>query len=283
MKCAKARAHLGDHLEGDLELPDRREVDLHLAACPDCRRELSELRSTVALLRALPDPQPPEGLVASVMQRIDAGETRVARMPLPLRRVCDPRVAAPLAAGIAGLVLFATMEGAGPLPIADANGPVDVAGANAVEPAEWMWKLNPPTLGDRLEEARRAPAPSRVAAAKRAQAMRLFRPRASVPNVGFYGRTDPDPHYLDLDAQIDGALNQPEAFLQFVSQLEEADRSSLIAPLAVRAARRGDAQDVAGRLRRAHHPLAQQAAEPFERFGRSAARTVEAMPASHTR
>jgi hypothetical protein len=304
VKCARATALLGDHLEGDLALAVRTEVDEHLRQCSRCNSELHELRSTVALLRSLPTPQPPADLVADVMNRIDSGETRVARLPAGFRRLFDPRVAAPLAAGIAGLVLFATLPGGvGGLNVGGPNvgAPNDPRSANAViaqadavatsalEDREAsrlasadatsriersIWEDRPTTLSGRGTQASASGSTRfrdqpRLSSTERNVAIRLYRSQQS-PSIGFYGRTDPDPQYLDLDAHIDRAKVQPEVFLAAVGNTDEADRGAFIAPFAARAARRGDAEIVAGRLRRASHPHARSAADLFEQSWRRA-------------
>ncbi len=110
MNCEQVRARIGDHLEGDLELPERARVDDHLAACAACAAELRELRATVALLRGLADPEPPAGLPETVMARIEAGEGRPAAWVHGIWRVAEPRVLAALAAGVAGLFVLANFD-----------------------------------------------------------------------------------------------------------------------------------------------------------------------------
>ena len=110
MNCEHVRTRIGDHLEGDLELAERARVDDHLAACPACRTELRELRATVALLRGLGDPEQPAGLPEKVIARIDAGEGRPAAWVRGIWRLAEPRVAAALAAGVAGLFVLANLE-----------------------------------------------------------------------------------------------------------------------------------------------------------------------------
>ncbi|MFB3117629.1 MAG: anti-sigma factor, partial [Myxococcota bacterium] len=110
MNCARVRSHLGDHLEGDLDLRFHTQVDEHLGRCASCARELSELRSTVALLRALPAPQPPAELAKEVMRRIGAGEGRTQQPSTVIRCLFDPRMAAALAAGLAGFAIFTSVE-----------------------------------------------------------------------------------------------------------------------------------------------------------------------------
>lgn len=72
-----------DHLNEPLdylyeELPPERmaEVREHLAACPECREELREIRETVKAYRLAPRPAPPAGLAARAAARAlrEAGE-----------------------------------------------------------------------------------------------------------------------------------------------------------------------------------------------------------------
>jgi len=103
VKHSEIRAHLSEYLERDLSGEQRSRIDAHLENCTDCDRELNELRATVSLLRRLPEPALPPGISGAVMARIALGEGRDARVYSLLRRVAEPRFAAPLAAGLAGL------------------------------------------------------------------------------------------------------------------------------------------------------------------------------------
>ena len=49
---------LSAYLDGRIEPDVRSAVAAHLAACADCRRELDELRTTVDVLRGLPQYRP---------------------------------------------------------------------------------------------------------------------------------------------------------------------------------------------------------------------------------
>lgn len=304
MKCAQARALLGEYLESDLDLPARAQIDEHLVQCAACKCELQELRSTVALLRSLPTPEPPESLISGVMERIDAGETRIARLPIGFRRVFDPRIAAPLAAGIAGLVLFATMNtGLGtPAKHGTPGSGAEIAGsaqdlatevlaiATSDQIERRLWDDTPVTLPARAFAANQPSATRsahfrvqpRLASMERNLTIRLNRPKRQT-RVGFYGRTDPDPQYLDLDAHIDRVKVQPEAFLSVVSNTDAIDRRTFIAPFAVRAARRGDAQAVAVRLRRTSHPQARLAADQFDESWRRLSQMRSVQPRSYSR
>jgi hypothetical protein len=97
------RARLSEYLERDLASEERAQIGAHLESCTNCDRELSELRETVSLLRRLPEPELPAGISEAVMARIARGEGREARVRTLFRRAAEPRFAAPLAAGLAGL------------------------------------------------------------------------------------------------------------------------------------------------------------------------------------
>ncbi len=274
MNCARIRSHLGDHLEGDLELQLRARVDEHLGRCASCARELSELRSTVALVRSLPAPQPPAELANEVMQRIGAGEGRMRRSPAVIRHLLDPRVAAALAAGLAGFAIFTSVETSwvqSPEVVAVAPPEAVVADQNAID----MWENAPRTLATTKRVQ------PRLAAIERAAANRFYRPDPRSLVVGFYGRVDPDLQQLDLDGQLDRAKLDPRGFLRRLNQVAELERRSRVAPLVVRASRRGDAQAVARRLRDTSHPLASTLAAEFDRKPPNPLANPNVIPASY--
>jgi hypothetical protein len=103
---SEVRARLSEYLERDLDPEARARVESHLDGCADCGGELRELRATVSLLRRLPEPGHPEGLGEAVIAQIARAGARPARVSVLLRRAAEPRFAAPLAAGIAGLILL---------------------------------------------------------------------------------------------------------------------------------------------------------------------------------
>ncbi len=84
VNCTRVRSHLGDHLEGDLALRFRTRVDEHLGRCASCSRDLSELRSTVGLLRSLPAPQPPGSEVDVLKDKGRLGEVGQNQAPRAL-------------------------------------------------------------------------------------------------------------------------------------------------------------------------------------------------------
>ena len=82
----------------------------HLAECPECAEEFRELESTVTLLRRLPEVTVPPAFAASVMARVRAGEAEPGGLLRWLQALGTPAFAVPLAAGLAGLVLFAGLR-----------------------------------------------------------------------------------------------------------------------------------------------------------------------------
>jgi len=97
-----------DYLEGDLDLSQRALVDAHLDACESCSEEFGEMTGTIALLRGLPDPEPPPFLVETVMRRIREGEASPGigdRLREWLAAVTRPQLALPATALAAGLLV----------------------------------------------------------------------------------------------------------------------------------------------------------------------------------
>jgi len=274
VNCTRVRSHLGDHLEGDLTLALRARVDEHLGHCASCARELSELRSTVGLLRSMPTPQPPAELANEIMRRIASGEGRVKQAPAVVRTLFGPRVAAALAAGLAGFAIFTSVETSWvQSPDVVAFAPTDPASIdrNAID----LWETSPPTLATAQKIQ------PRLAAIETTAANRFYRPDLESTVVGYYGRVDPDLQQLDLDAQLDHAKLDPRGFLRQVNEIAELERRSRIAPLVVRAGRRGDAQAVARRLRATSHPLANSLAAEFDQMQSSPVGNARVIRASY--
>lgn len=59
MRCKEINELLSAYFDGMLEPSDRKEVDLHLDTCPDCRMELEELSMIAGLVGNLPLVEPP--------------------------------------------------------------------------------------------------------------------------------------------------------------------------------------------------------------------------------
>ena len=67
MTCSETRDLLSAWLDQALDAHEREGVEAHLAGCPECRRELEGLRSTVSLLSRVEHARAPVGFVDKVM------------------------------------------------------------------------------------------------------------------------------------------------------------------------------------------------------------------------
>jgi hypothetical protein len=209
------------------------------------------------------------------MQRIRNGEGSTRQTPAVIRHLFGPRVAAAMAAGLAGFAIFTSIEiDRGPSPVLLTLVPTKpVVDQKMIE----MWESPPVILA-----STRSIQP-RLAAIERTAANRFYRPNLRSMNVGVYGRVDPDLQQLDLDGQLDRAKLDPSGFLRQVNEIAEAERRPRMAPLVVRASRRGDAQAVARRLRTTSHPLANRLAAEFDRRQSQPVGNATVVPASFQR
>jgi hypothetical protein len=74
---------LSDYLDDELTLGERRDVDAHLAGCPECRLVLDQLRQVVVRAKTL-DARPPQAdLWPGVQRRIDRVAVRRFSVTLP--------------------------------------------------------------------------------------------------------------------------------------------------------------------------------------------------------
>jgi len=107
MTCRKIEVLLPLYAEGGLGIEDRRRVETHLAACPDCRRLLACLKQTEAGLARFPELQVSPALMAR-LKAIPSSNKRKAqsrtRVPFFLAR---PSLQ-PILAGAFLLLVFAS-------------------------------------------------------------------------------------------------------------------------------------------------------------------------------
>ncbi len=66
MGCDECRDNLTAYLEGELSAEDQRRLRDHLSECPECARELEQLRTLVAVLHGMPEVEPPSSLRAEL-------------------------------------------------------------------------------------------------------------------------------------------------------------------------------------------------------------------------
>jgi hypothetical protein len=253
---------LSDHLEGDLTPEEFARVDAHLAECDACARELGELRETVALLRGLPDPVPSPRLSADVMQRIADEGAPSGRVIELFREVAQPRVVAALAAGIAALALFSTLEiGWGGLlgPQSDPDrGRIamrDVPAGVPVPGAEGARRPRPLSPEPATSESLAGRAPTGLVDLQ-PRGLPLRRAADEPVRYGFFGSAAPEVPLRDLDGEFEALMANPHAFLERVERTSAPARRPLVGPIVEHSARRGGMSEVNRLLGRAAAPMA---------------------------
>lgn len=203
-----------------------------------------ELRALTTLLRGLPDPEPPSDIVERVMARVAEREAR----PKLIRLIfSQPAVGTAMAAGLAGLlVLSASFAGLLPLGAPESSHPAPLTPSEARIIA---YGTAPDTSARRAHPSVTLPLPS--TAVTDPQAVIFFQRPAPQAPLGGLQAPAPSPVTSPLDRRLDHQLNQlllhPRAFYQRLNRVRKSEH--FVARLAERAARRGDAAEVALRLR----------------------------------
>lgn len=82
-RCALIQRRLADYPDGELSALARRIISAHLKVCPDCRRELEELKEVERLYRAHPLPDPGEEFWQSFQQELHLKLAQVNQAPAP--------------------------------------------------------------------------------------------------------------------------------------------------------------------------------------------------------
>jgi anti-sigma factor RsiW len=100
--CTQARHLMAAELDGDLASTQRPGFDRHLALCAACRQELDRLRRSVAILEALPRPEPGPTFVATTLHR-----ARLARQTQQVREQRLARLGSLAALALGALALAA--------------------------------------------------------------------------------------------------------------------------------------------------------------------------------
>jgi hypothetical protein len=203
--------------------------------------EERELRAVTALLRNLPAPVPPNDLADRVLARIARYEARPRIVRSLLDHVPQRGLATALAAGLGCLLVLSSLQGGPQASRSDDETALVPTRARRVSDttSAYAGQLRP----------RRPVVPWFVSASV------IDGPPASVvppPSIGLGvqavmadSRTSP----MDqrLDRQINHLLLDPPSFYQRLDRVNDRDR--FVARLAERAARRGDATEIALELR----------------------------------
>ncbi len=182
MTCHEVRDELSALLDGALPAAERQALEAHLAACADCRRELDQLRATVARLAQLPAARAPAGFVDRVMAeayRPSWPRRLLDALFVPLRVKLPIEAAAVLLVGVSALYVYqrtpevrqlARQEAPQSSPAPAVAPPAPSSGTVSTPPAPTP-APGPAPSKDRAREVERAPSKQGAASeAKRNQA-----------------------------------------------------------------------------------------------------------------
>jgi hypothetical protein len=117
MSCEETQQALSSYLDDAIALPGRAACDRHLAECPLCRAQLTELRSLTRRLAALPRPTPPADLQLAISDALGIEAAALRREPpvplgVLLGRWLRPRIMPYTIGTFASLILFISLLGA---------------------------------------------------------------------------------------------------------------------------------------------------------------------------
>jgi hypothetical protein len=106
MTCHDAREQLSALIDDALGAEARSAVEAHLATCAECRRELEQLRGTVALLRAVEPARAPVGFVDRVLEAARPAPwprrlVRALLLPWPVKLPVEAAAIVLVAVGVA--------------------------------------------------------------------------------------------------------------------------------------------------------------------------------------
>ena len=209
---------------------------------PQTREELARV---IARLRALPDPELPPGLGEGVLERIRA-EAERPRLLRPLFGIRAAGAGLALAAGVAGLLALAVA----PEPLAGWFGAEETSRPLAIRiPDHIRYQSTPVAVAGSRRDA---------SGVGRFGARPVLVSQGGVrPVAAFAGAGPPRGAWQrNMDRQLNRLQLDPDAFAQRLERT--ARRDALISLLARRAGERGDAPEIAMRVRRSAHPLAEQ-------------------------
>ncbi len=76
MECKGIKEELCAYLEGIVSPEEKRIIEEHLPSCPECRKNLADLKKAGELVKDLPEVEPPAWLTQKIMSRIKAEEEK---------------------------------------------------------------------------------------------------------------------------------------------------------------------------------------------------------------
>ena len=114
MKCTDLEALLCDYVDGVLSESERATVELHLAACADCRELVADCRAALQFMDTAADVEPPPALVNAILFEVRSGSSTPVRKSGAkswLGRLFEPILQPKFAMGMAMTILSFSMLG----------------------------------------------------------------------------------------------------------------------------------------------------------------------------
>jgi hypothetical protein len=81
LKCTKVRKNLSAFLDNELNTNDRKQVELHISECAECREEIGELKHTINLISRIERPEVPSYLWETTREKLTLPERIGFRIP----------------------------------------------------------------------------------------------------------------------------------------------------------------------------------------------------------
>jgi len=114
MECKGVREKLCAYLEGVVPSEESRIIEEHLNSCPECRRNLADLKKTGELVKDLADVEPPAWLTQKIMSRVRTEEERkkgiLQKLFYPLHIKVPIQALATLSIAVIAVFVFRAVE-----------------------------------------------------------------------------------------------------------------------------------------------------------------------------
>jgi anti-sigma factor RsiW len=85
MRCTKARKHISEYIDGDLDSKKRAKLEKHLDECTGCQELLQDFQDMALEARGLKQPTPPDSVWNKIQAQMEKGQQTVY-YPAPKRR-----------------------------------------------------------------------------------------------------------------------------------------------------------------------------------------------------
>lgn len=85
MRCTKARKHISEYVDGDLDSRKRAKLERHLDECSGCQELLKDFQDLALKARGLDQPTPPDSVWNKIQTKMESSQQTVYS-PAPKRR-----------------------------------------------------------------------------------------------------------------------------------------------------------------------------------------------------